>query len=255
MDDECVDDFFNNAANSVGSQNAGPKVTSDSVGADPEEVDSDDTDTSFMEEDNTAWLDDESAGDDEKRIREELNSRLAPNKWPDVKPVDEKYEFIDENADTSEDDDNGVLDFPCFSMIITLKGFLLGDDISELVQDHLQHCTKYDRFMNSEFISLNGSKGLVTLWAGKNESDRVITESQMNSCINDDPFMMKGLVESFEILELSPPPDLNNKYPEKPERLSYEEIAEMKRDEPEMYQQYEMFMEEFGSLLEPGDLT
>jgi hypothetical protein len=118
-----------------------------------------------------------------------------------------KYTIVDESEVDAFDPDSVPLPgASCFSLTYDLKPKYVEADIDDIARAQDVYSHKFDCFLASEIISLNASRGVVSLWMGKNDStaDREATIQQMRSFIADDPFIIKNLVEDYTIMDLSP---------------------------------------------------
>jgi hypothetical protein len=118
-----------------------------------------------------------------------------------------KYTIVDESEVEAFDPDAVPLPgASCFSLTYDLKPKYIEADIDDIARAQEIYSQKFDCFIASEVISLNASRGVVSLWMGKNDSsaDREATLQQMRSFIADDPFIVKNLVEDYTIMNLGP---------------------------------------------------
>jgi hypothetical protein len=79
----------------------------------------------------------------------------------------------------------------------------LETSVDSTLADHRGHCTKFKRLLNSEVINMGKAKGVVLLWAGFTEEDKKETKAEIMSFLEEDPLVMKDVVETWDIIDLS----------------------------------------------------
>lgn len=83
--------------------------------------------------------------------------------------------------------------------------------VESLMADHRGHCTKFKRLINSELINFGNSRGVVLLWAGLAEDDKAETKSDIMKFLEDDPLIIKDVIEKWDVIDLEKQKDLPEK--------------------------------------------
>ena len=95
---------------------------------------------------------------------------------------------------------------PCFALMYKFrKEYLEGASVDAMLSDHRGHCTKFKRLLNSEVINMGKAKGVVLLFAGFTETDKEDTRAEIMSFLEEDPLVMRDVVENWDIIDISQP--------------------------------------------------
>lgn len=95
---------------------------------------------------------------------------------------------------------------PCFALMYKFrKEYLEGTSVDAMLSDHRGHCTKFKRLLNSEVINMGKAKGVVLLFAGFTETDKEETRAEIMSFLEEDPLVMRDVVENWDIIDISQP--------------------------------------------------
>lgn len=101
-----------------------------------------------------------------------------------------------------EDDDEDSTAVPVFALMYKFRREYLETSVDAVLADHNGHCAKFKRLINSEMINLGKAKGVVTLWGGYTEDDAAETRAEIMSFLEDDPLIVKDVVENWDIIDL-----------------------------------------------------
>lgn len=94
---------------------------------------------------------------------------------------------------------------PVFSLMYKFRKEYVDVSIDSTLADHKGHCGKFKRLLNTELLIMGKSRGVVILWAGFNEVDYDETKAEVMRFVEDDPFILKDMVENWDIIDLTPP--------------------------------------------------
>jgi hypothetical protein len=132
---------------------------------------------------------------------------------PKQKYLDQDWELNSEDAkefDGFPDGSKGAVrspdgdgpDVPCFAIIYKFRREYQDMSIDSMLADHKGHCNKFRRLINSEVINLGKAKGVVLLWAGLNLDDKTETKADIMTFLEDDPLIIKDVVEKWDLIDL-----------------------------------------------------
>lgn len=91
---------------------------------------------------------------------------------------------------------------PLFALMYKFRREYLGVSVDALMADHRGHSEKYKRLISSEVIDMGNAKGVVLLWGGYTEDDKVDTKSEITTFVEEDPLIAKDAIESWDLIEL-----------------------------------------------------
>lgn len=136
--------------------------------------------------------------------------------------MEEKWELNSEDAKdfkgfpkqqslekASGDDDvdlAAIKSVPCFALMYKFRKEYVDIGTESVMADHKGYCMKFNKILGTEVLSLGKSKGVVVLWAGFEEStaDETETRADIMKFLEDDPLVVKDIVENWDIIDLTP---------------------------------------------------
>lgn len=98
-------------------------------------------------------------------------------------------------------------EFPCFAVVYKLKKQYIEADLSAVTTKHEDLAQTYDRFLNSEVMLFQGTRGVVTLWVGltDEEGEKDATAKEIEEFMEKCPFVVKEMVERWDVIALEEP--------------------------------------------------
>ena len=149
-------------------------------------------------------------GDDEEEPPSKKIVKQSPE-TPKKKYLDEKWTLSPEDSkefkgfpnNNPPEDVEPSENVPCFALMYKFRKEYLETSVDATLADHRGHCTKFKRLLNSEVINMGKAKGVVLLWAGFTEEDKKETKAEIMSFLEEDPLVMKDVVETWDIIDLS----------------------------------------------------
>lgn len=98
-------------------------------------------------------------------------------------------------------------EFPCFAVVYKLKKQYIDADLSAVTTKHEDVAQTYDRFLNSEVMLFQGTRGVVTLWVGltDEEGEKEKTANEIEEFMEKCPFVVKEMVERWDVIALEEP--------------------------------------------------
>lgn len=92
---------------------------------------------------------------------------------------------------------------PVFALMYKFRKEYLDTTVESMMADHKGHCSKFKRLLSSEFINIGKAKGVVSLWAGFTEVDKAETKADIMSFLEEDPLIVKDVVENWDIIDFT----------------------------------------------------
>jgi len=111
--------------------------------------------------------------------------------------------FPKKGVDASDVDKVTAAAVPVFALMYKFRREYLEASTDAVLADHKGHCAKYKRLLNTEVINLGKAKGVVLMWAGFTETDKEDTKAEIMNFLEDDPFIVKDIVENWDLIDLS----------------------------------------------------
>lgn len=149
-------------------------------------------------------------------------SKKGPAKKDDEPPkrkyLDQDWKLSPEDAKDfkgfpSKDEGKAPLSdfYPCYALMYKIRREYIDTGNEAVLADHRGHCTKFKRLINSEVINLGSSKGVVLLWAGLAADDKAETKADIMKFLENDPLIIKDLIEKWDVIDLEKQKDLPEK--------------------------------------------
>ena len=91
---------------------------------------------------------------------------------------------------------------PVFALMYKFRKEYVDVSVDSVLADHKGHSAKFKRLLNTELLTLNKQRGVVMLWAGFSDSDKEETRADIMRFMEDDPFIAKDVIESWDIISL-----------------------------------------------------
>ena len=91
---------------------------------------------------------------------------------------------------------------PCFALMYKFRREYLDVSVDAMVADHKGYCGGFKRLINSEVINMGKAKGVVLLWAGFTDDDKDDTKADIMTFLENDPLILKDVVEKWDLIDL-----------------------------------------------------
>ena len=91
---------------------------------------------------------------------------------------------------------------PVFALMYKFRKEYVDISVDSVLADHKGHCAKFKRLLNTELLTLNKQRGVVMLWAGFTDGDKEETKADIMRFLEDDPFVVKDVVENWDLIDL-----------------------------------------------------
>lgn len=155
--------------------------------------------------------------DDEEEDTSSADSKKA-------EPAKSKRKYLEEDWKVSKEDSRDMTGIrsktgemvkaspdaklPVFALMYKIRREYVDTSIDAVLADHQGCVDRYKRCLNSEAIRLGNSRGLVLLWIGRTESDKEQTRSDIIEFMEEDPLIVKDMIERWDIIDLTDKEDL-----------------------------------------------
>ncbi|KAJ1434338.1 hypothetical protein B484DRAFT_478129 [Ochromonadaceae sp. CCMP2298] len=160
----------------------------------------------------------------------------SPKKGADAAPAaPRKEKYLDENWSLDKEDQKDFDGFPKFkdkdvrkpgrvypqfALMYDIRKSALSStesgSLASTVAEHKGYCDKFKRIITSDVIDLMPKgKGVVTLFVGLAEGDeeKAKTKADVMTFMEESPFIIKDLVEKWDIIDLLAPGDPKDNVP------------------------------------------
>lgn len=94
-------------------------------------------------------------------------------------------------------------DLPVYALLYKFRREYLDTSVDAVMADHRGYCGKFKRILSSELINLGKSKGVVLLWAGYTDRDKVATKAEITSFLENDPLLVQDVIEVWDLIDLA----------------------------------------------------
>mmetsp|Transcript_17295 Transcript_17295/g.15599 ORF Transcript_17295/g.15599 Transcript_17295/m.15599 type:complete len:238 (+) Transcript_17295:72-785(+) len=152
---------------------------------------------------------------------EEDENDEQPKKTAKLPSESIKKKYLDEKWELSPEDnkefpgfqkkpikkDNIPKNIPVFALFYKFRKEYKEANIDLPLADHNGYSEKFKRILKSEVLALRKGKGVCTLWAGSDESEKEDLRAEINRYVESDPLVLKDMVESWDVLDLQLPKD------------------------------------------------
>lgn len=93
---------------------------------------------------------------------------------------------------------------PMFALMYKFRKEYFDFGAESVMADHKGYCSKFTRLASTNFINIAKARGAVVLWLGESESDLDATRAEAMTFIEEDPLIEKDIVESWDLIDLTP---------------------------------------------------
>lgn len=120
-------------------------------------------------------------------------------------PSEQGREFPEFDDLDGEDDPNQPT-YPFFSVIYKFRPEYKDDEGMNGVRALFDiYCRGFDRLFASEIINGEDSKGMVLLFAGKDDADKADTLAELNQFMEHCPYLKQNFVEKWDVMDMCSP--------------------------------------------------
>eukprot|EP01041_Mallomonas_annulata_P004729 gene4729-9393_t len=92
---------------------------------------------------------------------------------------------------------------PAFALLYKFRKEYLDASVDAFMADHKGYASKFKRIMSSELINLGKSRGVVLIFAGFNENDKVETKAEITTFLEEDPLLVQDAIETWDLIDLT----------------------------------------------------
>jgi hypothetical protein len=146
----------------------------------------------------------------DQELRDSKADKQAPDDIFTMKNLDAQSKNKEENSAPTQE---SLMGCSSYALFYKFKEEYCHDKLDpDIITAHEEHCEKYDRLVNSEFVDVLNSKGVVTLWVTKSRDDNENLVKELDDFVASDPLMLQGIIETSELALLyngssdQPPP-------------------------------------------------